>query len=427
MPTTITRLNPPSAKIAIAESGRRSAVSPLAAWLMLIGALVPEAALRMDVGAKLTAGRIGILLLLIPAVISLTRNTRRLVLSDFFACATAAWMLGAATYVGWESSLSSAAAVCLEFVGGYFVARGLLYGTAAIDTFVRVLKIVAATAILLGFSETLSGRLIVNEIFVWLSGNPRLVGAEYRLDSVVRATSTFDHPILFGAFCTFAGVIFLFSERTTGSRVRWSISCFLGCLSSLSSAPLLSFFVGVGVRAYDQILKQFAWRWIAFCSVMTAAIIVIFLVANHPIGWMISYLTFDPESGYFRMLIWDNALSRIADQPLSGYGFNPLEDDILDRTVDSVWLVLALRFGVPVIALVTLTNIAAFMPGKMPRNVATDAHTARLRSGFTVILVLFALMGLTVHYWNYMWIFWGLCIGIRACLREQVAAADEHW
>ena len=43
---------------------------------------------------------------------------------------------------------------------------------------------------------------------------------------------------------------------------------------------------------------------------------------------------------------------------------------------------------------------------------------ARMRTAFSLILVLFMFVGLTVHYWNYMWIFWGICIGIRASLRE---------
>ncbi len=266
MPTTITRLNPASAKIVIPQSVGRSAPRPLAAWLMLVGVLIPEAALRIDFGAKLTAGRVGIILLLIPALIELTKNTRRLVPSDFCACALAAWMLVAAAYVDWENSLSSAGAECLEFVGGYFVARGLLFGTAAIDTFIRVLKIVAAIAILLGFADTLSGRWIVYDTFVGVS-----LTADYRLDGVVRALSTFDHPILFGTFCTVSGIIFLFSERTTSLRMRWSIFCFLGCLSALSSAPLLSFLIGFGVRAYDLLLRQFAWRWMVLWSVVMVA------------------------------------------------------------------------------------------------------------------------------------------------------------
>jgi hypothetical protein len=422
MPTILTQRYSPPTAIAIPRF-KRSAGSSLPAWLMLIGALLPEVAFRLDVGAKLTLGRICILLLLIPALIKLIGRNRCLMPSDLCACATGAWMLIAATQVGWDTSLSSTGAQCIEFVGGYFVARGFLFGTDAIDTFLRVLKIVATIAILLGFLDTLSGRLIVSETMAALSGNAVITHPDYRLDHVVRAASTFDQQILFGAFCAFAGIIFLYSERTVGSRLRWGLVCFLGCLSSLSSAPLLSFVIGLGVRVYDQLFRQFAWRWIALSSVVAAAIVVILLVTNHPVGWIISHLTFDPASGYFRLLIWDNALAKIADQPLTGYGFNLLQDDILDATVDCVWLVLALRFGVPMPALVMLTNIAAFLPGRMSRNVAGDAHVADLRSGFTLVLIMFALTGLTVHYWNYLWIFWGLCVGIRASLREQAVAA----
>ena len=35
------------------------------------------------------------------------------------------------------------------------------------------------------------------------------------------------------------------------------------------------------------------------------------------------------------------------------------------------------------------------------------------------------LIGLTVHFWNYMWIFWGICLGVRASLREW-SFAGEH-
>ena len=42
----------------------------------------------------------------------------------------------------------------------------------------------------------------------------------------------------------------------------------------------------------------------------------------------------------------------------------------------------------------------------------------RLRMAFTLVIVTLAIVGLTVHYWNGLWIFWGLCIGIRGSIRE---------
>ncbi|WP_271565990.1 O-antigen ligase family protein [Bradyrhizobium sp. CCBAU 11386] len=368
---------------------------------------------------KLTAGRIGIILLMIPALTKLLGKGRNLIISDFFACALAAWLMGAAAYVDPQNSLSSAGAECLEFAGAYFVARGLFFGVAAIDAFMGVLKIVVTIAIVAGFADTLAGRWIVNET---LAGHPEQ--ADYRLDGIVRALSLFDHPILFGAFCAVSGVLFLFAQPTTNLQLRWGGFCFLGCLSALSSAPLLSFLIGAGVRLYDQFLRQFTWRWTALWCVVIAAMAIALLIGEHPIRWIISHMTFDPSSGYFRLLIWDGALSKIAERPFAGYGLNSVGDVIVDATTDTVWLVLALRFGVPASALLLLANIAALASTNSPRNALLDPRFLQLRSGFTVVLVLFALTGLTVHYWNYMWLFWGLCLGIRANLREQQAAGQ---
>jgi len=41
-----------------------------------------------------------------------------------------------------------------------------------------------------------------------------------------------------------------------------------------------------------------------------------------------------------------------------------------------------------------------------------------MATGFTMVLGMFMFVGLTVHFWNYMWISWGLCIGTRASVRE---------
>jgi hypothetical protein len=47
------------------------------------------------------------------------------------------------------------------------------------------------------------------------------------------------------------------------------------------------------------------------------------------------------------------------------------------------------------------------------------SYLSRMSTAFTLVLVVFMFTGITVHFWNYMWIFWGVCIGMRAALREQ--------
>ena len=42
----------------------------------------------------------------------------------------------------------------------------------------------------------------------------------------------------------------------------------------------------------------------------------------------------------------------------------------------------------------------------------------QMRHAFTLVLLMFMFTGLTVHFWKSMLMFWGLCLGIRASLRE---------
>ncbi len=88
-------------------------------------------------------------------------------------------------------------------------------------------------------------------------------------------------------------------------------------------------------------------------------------------------------------------------------------------SVDCVWLALALRFGLPAIVFLFLANVTALLPTGQSSNRDDDPSLAPMSTAFSLILVMFMFIGLTVHYWNYMWIFWGVCIGIRASLREQ--------
>src|ERR1043165_4186854 len=71
----------------------------LVAWLALIGLIIPASEVQIFVaGAKFTVGRIGIALLLLPAIFTLLNKHRRLLPSDLLVLATTTWMVGAALY-----------------------------------------------------------------------------------------------------------------------------------------------------------------------------------------------------------------------------------------------------------------------------------------------------------------------------------------
>jgi succinate dehydrogenase hydrophobic anchor subunit len=173
------------------------------------------------------------------------------------------------------------------------------------------------------------------------------------------------------------------------------------------------------IYIFDRAMRRYPWRWGLLWSLAILPLLGLSAVSQHPLHWIISHLTYDPVSGFFRLMIWDAAFEKIGQSPLVGYGFHLLGNDILDATVDSVWLVYALRSGLPAVALLVLVSMAAWraVPHK-PSGHPVIVVMERMSTGFTMVLGMFMFVGLTVHFWNYMWIFWGICIGTRASVRE---------
>ena len=86
----------------------------------------------------------------------------------------------------------------------------------------------------------------------------------------------------------------------------------------------------------------------------------------------------------------------------------------------------ARSIGLPMIALLLLSILATCLQAGRARGI--DVTMDRLATAFTMVLAMFIFIGITVHFWNYMWIFLGLCIGVRASLREWLiqSAAQQR-
>jgi len=393
-------------------------------WLFLIGIFAP-AAMTIYLGSiKFTLGRIALFTLLVPAMSELFRKGRHFVAADFLALATSAWMIPAILQTDPES-LSSAIAMAMEFTGGYFVARAFLLGRSALDAFVRAFRIVAIVLVFFAFLEHLTGDVVVYNTIARLWDLPTMV-AERRY-GLPRGFSVFPHPILYGTFCVIAGAIFLFCERSPRNKALYGGLCFFGCVLAMSSAPLMSFMLVLLIFTYDRLLQRYAWRWRALMLCIAAFVLAAFLLANKPISWIIANMTLDPATGYFRVGTWDTAFYHIGISPIVGYGFAVYSEDFFaNASVDAVWLVLALRFGLPLVALVILMNVAAFFPSASAARVQaqlTEQQLSSMRTGFTVTLAMFMFTGVTVHYWNNVWMLWGVCIGVRAGFQEYAIGA----
>ena len=392
-----------------------------AIWLTSVGIFLPY---TVGVTGKYVIAPL-FLLAAVRFFTAVSRGSRGIVTCDLFVWAMALWMMAAEVTVTGSLSLTTGSDA-FGFVGAYTLARAYIFGERPLRTFVRALKIVTVTLVALSTLDTLSGHFFINDaVAAMFFGAPPLItkgaGDIHRVlfgINTIRATSTFPHPILYGTFCSLAAAIFLYSERRLAWRAFYVGACFMGCVLSISSAPLMAFLIIVLVYGYDKILWRYPSRWKAFWMIVFGSVFTLFLLSNRPLGFLFDHFTFTPETGYYRILIWQNALSYIAIAPFTGDHSAWLLDEILSNSVDSVWLTLSLSFGLPVALFLLLASLTACRVGPGGKRTSLDFEVQRLRTAFSLVIAMFVFLGLTVHFWASIWLFWGLCIGIRASIQE---------
>jgi hypothetical protein len=210
----------------------------------VIVALPAEVALKIF-DATLSPARLFLLLMLGPALSRLARDRSfRLLAFDYALLFYVLWLwlailvnhpLGKGLYFG--------GSMTVEALGGYVIARAYIrdYGdfARAVGAYFTTIVVVAALAIpesFIGVAVTheFTFRLMGEDVPLWVTSN--YLDKYLRL-GLFRPFSTFDHPILYGTFCSgaFALVYFLYQNHVQKWH-RLLIIC-VAVFFSLSSGP----------------------------------------------------------------------------------------------------------------------------------------------------------------------------------------------
>jgi len=396
----------------------------LVSWVVLVGIFLPP--IQFDVAGLIwTPGRLVTILFLALAVWAIAQRGRFYV-SDFLVLLVSIWSVGSVIINGGFRPYVLVEA--LELLSGYLIGRAFFNSRPKLEQFIRVLKIVSIVLILLALLDTFSGRRFTAEAVAHVFNVPFDIEETQFRNGLVRATSTFPVSELYGTFCAAAASIFLYSERTTIGKMLYGGLCIFGCFLSVSSGPILALLIVLGTYFYGLLTRRYAWRWKALRNSLIGLLLIIFLGdslvlgndAVHPILWIVRNFTFDPWTGYFRVEEWRHAMVFINDNPLLGIGFNPIRDqnDIFLHSLDSLYLVIAWRFGIPAAILLILAIIASITGLGLEDTNSRDSYMLDLRTGFILVVASIATVALTVHFWDSTWIFWSICMGISASFKE---------
>lgn len=327
----------------------------LLAFLFVISIFIPVEFHYLAGTLRIEAYRIVLGLALIFAFINIKQILEKADLIDillflFVILASASLIYNHGLQKGFESS----GILIIEILGAFYLAR--LFITTPKHYYQINMWFVTILAFVLVFSlyEAFAKHRILHEWAKNITGNDSL---DYRLYThyyirfgIMRTTNLFVHPILYGTIGAifFPFIILLTIYKFKISNLLKSLALLIGMITTLSSAPLLA----VGFQAMTATLSNFWHRgkrfWFGASFIMLSGFMLISTISNRGFfAILISNLTFNPVTGYYRMLQWEYSMDDIADNPLFGIGLNDwTRPDWMNSSIDSFWLLVTLQHGI---------------------------------------------------------------------------------
>jgi hypothetical protein len=402
------------------------------AIVLLCGFLGPSEA-SIKAGLNLTTLRIAVLIAMVPVLLEFSRKIVRggyvPVVSDFAVFMLAAWMLfGLYVIHGPKGAASASALAGVEFLVAYLVGRCFCGTYAGAEQFVSILAGFAIVLLLIGFVDVAAHDNILARIASKIFGTTRSlkignVTVEYRVQfrfGLVRVRGPFEQSIHFGTFFAMLVPLFWYVLREKWQRIVMLGVAIVGTLLSISSAAVISCLLILSFIAYDVGLNRSRWRW-ALLVVAAAYCAVLFgLLIDDPLAWLISGLTFNPQTGFYRLQQWYWVGYNLELSPFFGIGdkdwVRPLS---VVSSLDSLWLVFATRHGYVGVALLLLAIVGSWFVWT-PRQTPLYPHPRARQIGRAVAMALIGaiFVTFTVHFWAKIWLFLALIVGVRAGLSE---------
>jgi len=283
--------------------------------------------------------------------------------------------------------------VAIETLLPYLMIRVYVVGEEQILKVIKAYLITILFLPLFTIPENMYGFSLFNEVF------GTVIQGEQRL-GLYRAQGPFDHPILLAIYC---GVSLVLAETLPEfGKVKKGI-IITATLSALSSIGFILLGLQIGVL---KLRKHFNLSIKQYLIIALAGYVLVEIVANSSaLSIVFRYLTLNPQTGYFRMMIWDYGLDNVFNNPWFGLGFSDwVRPSWMPPSIDSFWLLVSVRHGVPVFLFLLLISLTVFKG--VNKNKEISVYLA-------ISFFVFCIGGLTVHFWNSAYILFFIILGLN--------------
>jgi len=324
--------------------------------LFIISIFIPVEFYYLAGGLRLETYRIVLALVLIYSLLNIKEVLEQADLVDILVLAFT--LLATASFIynhGLQKGIESAGIFVIEVLGSFYLARTLITTPKRFFqvniAFISLLSLFALFTVYESFAQ----HRILHEWATQLTGHHSLDQSLYThyyiRNGIMRATNLFVHPILYGTltaiFFPFAVLLtlFAFKPRYLGMATALMISMLL----TLSSAPLLSIVFQGGAAILSNFWNGAKRFWLALLLMGVSGAFLVNLISNRGFfAILISHLTFNPNTGYYRMFQWKYAMDDVLDNPLLGIGVSQWSrPDWLNYSIDSFWLLITMQHGIP--------------------------------------------------------------------------------
>ena len=375
----------------------------LVPWLIFIGPL------------RLSVYRMVLLVMLVPCLFTwISGRAGQIRLADIALTMFAAWTAISLVVVhGFSTALQPAGIGLVETMGAYLLARCYVRNA---EDFRNVIQLLFRTVLfLMPFTivEFLSGYNILRTMLGLILPTGDYV--PINRSGFTRVSSVFEHAILYG---TYTGSIFgpvyltLCYQKTFGHRIVKSSVVVLATLMSLSSGPIGSMMMQIFLIAWRTVLRGVRVRWTLFFGLLLWVVVVLEVAAKRSALTIItSSFMFDPQTYWYRTLIWTYGSQAALNHPLFGSGLNDWDRPtwMPSDTIDNFWLIQAVRFGLPAAFLLLLAFLSIVLRVGFAKDL--DKEVAESRMSFMTMMVFLFLTGCTVDFWNATYVLFFFLMG----------------
>ena len=283
-------------------------------------------------------------------------------------------------------------------------------------------------------AESIAGAPLVRPAFAMIFGPlPQYLGGEefsalqtgptFRF-GFLRATGPFGHPILAGLFL--ASLLPLYAlSGIKGWPGKLGAGSSLFAFLTWSSAAIYGLLIPIAVMLFDwlqKVIEFINWR-IAILFGLLGALIVQFGSQNGLISILVR-MTIDPQTGFYRLLIWRFGLDSIRNHPIFGIGYASYERyEWMSESIDAHWLLLGVRHGLPAMIALLAAAVAtiALVGSAASRHGETDRGAI---VGAAIALLSMTVLGFTVAFFGGVMIWYFVLVGISLSL-AQIEPGNE--